>query len=111
MRDLENAFATAAAHDVVDLDQPPKPVERSGFDFPRRLARRSVDGRIVLLIELSEQGDVLDVTVDSSDLPDYEPVVIESVRNWRFTPPTRDGEPVRAKARMPIAIQLNSKES
>jgi membrane peptidoglycan carboxypeptidase len=104
---LENAWRTAAMHDVVDLDQPPRPLGRHGFEFPTRLRREKVDGELVLLLELGRDGEVLDVRVDSSDLPEFDDFVAREVRSWRFTTPTLDGRPVNARARLPIAIQIN----
>jgi len=61
----------------------------------------------VLLLELDPEGKVLDARIDSSDLPRFDQFVLHAVRDWRFTPPTRDGRPVRARARLPIPIQIN----
>ena len=79
---FDRARRTAAAHTVVDLDRPPIPIGVSGFDFPRRLRRSPVDGQIVLLLEISEKGEVLDVQVASSDLPDFSDFVSREVRGW-----------------------------
>lgn len=110
-REQRLAFAraqqTAATHEVRDLDQPPRPVEISRFDFPLRLRRDPVHGKIVLQLDLSEAGEVLDVRIASSDLPDFNDFVAREVRSWRFTPPTRAGLPVRATAHLPIPIHIN----
>jgi TonB family protein len=104
---FQRARRTAAAHTVVDLDRPPRPVGVSGLEFPRRFRRSPVDGEIVLLLEISEEGEVLDVQIASSDLPDLSDFVSRQVRSWRFTPPTQAGRPVRATARLPIPIHIN----
>ena len=52
-------------------------------------------------------GEVLDVQIASSDLPDFSDFVSREVRSWKFTPPTRAGRPVRATARLPIPIHIN----
>jgi outer membrane biosynthesis protein TonB len=49
---------------------------------------------------------VLDVKVDSSSLPAFDDFVRGEVAKWRFTPPTRQGLPVKAQARLPIPIQI-----
>jgi protein TonB len=86
---------------------PPKPVGVAGLELPRELRKKKISGRIVLLVKLSAEGEVVDLRVDSSDLPDFEPFVVGEVRQWRFTPPTRQGEPVEAFARLPIPIHVN----
>ena len=92
--------------DFSQLDQIPRPIGVSGFNFPRRLLKKKVSGKIILMIKLDPGGQVLDVQLDSSDLPDFDDFVVNEVSGWRFTPPTQQGNPVRAKARLPIPIQI-----
>jgi len=101
------ASAVPTAH--VALDRTPRPVGVSGLDLPRRLLRRKAHGEIVLLVELSPAGEVVDVRIDASDLPDFEDFVVDAVRGWRFTPPTRHGRPVQATARLPIPIHVDQR--
>lgn len=89
-----------------ELDAPPRPLDFHGFDFPPRLLRKRASGRIVLLVDLDAAGTVQDVAVDESDLPDFEAFVTSQVRGWRFTPPLRGGQPVPARARLPIPIRV-----
>lgn len=93
--------------DFSELDQIPRPIGVSGFNFPRRLLRKKVSGRIILLLKLSPEGKVLDVQVDSSNLPDFDGFVLGEVKRWKFTPPTLKGQPVKAQARLPIPINVN----
>jgi protein TonB len=92
--------------DFSDLDQIPRPIGVSGFDFPRRLRKKKVNGRIVLMLKLDEGGNVLDVQLDSSNLPDFDKFVLGEVARWKFTPPTQQGRPVKAQARLPIPINI-----
>jgi TonB family protein len=85
----------------------PRPVGRSVLELPRRLLRRPARGMIVLLLELGRAGEVLDLEIASSDLPEFEEVVLRQVREWKFSPFTRQGRPVEARARLPIPIQIN----
>ena len=100
------ALGTEDFIDFSDLDQVPRPMPGSNLDFPRRLKRKAVSGRVVLLIKLDEQGRVIKSTVESSTLPEFERIVASQVAKWRFTPPTRQGEPVRAQARFPVPIKI-----
>jgi TonB family protein len=93
-------------YDVTDLDQAPRPVDVTGLDLPRHLRRREARGRIVLMLELSPEGEVLAARIDSSDLPEFDAFVLERVKDWTFTPPTREGRPVHARARLPIPIRV-----
>jgi protein TonB len=93
--------------DFANLDQTPHPIGVTGFNFPARLLKKKVSGKIVLLLKLDDRGEVLDVQVEASNLPDFDSFVAGEVRRWKFTPPTQQGRPVQAKARLPIPITIN----
>ena len=92
--------------DFSQLDQIPRPLGVTGFDFPSRLRKKKVRGQIVLLLKLDEEGNVLQADIDSSNLPRFDPYVLNQVKHWRFTPPTQQGRPVKARARLPIPINI-----
>lgn len=102
-----SALGTADFVDFSDLDQVPRPLPGSSIDFPRRLKRKAANGRVVLFLKLDEQGNVVEATVESSNLPEFDRIVQSAVSKWRFTPPTKAGEPVRAQARFPVPIKIN----
>ena len=79
----------------------------AGFDFPRKLRKKKARGKIVLLVQLDPTGEVADVRIDSSNLPEFDEYVVSEVRSWSFTPPTHQGQPVSAQAKLPIAININ----
>ncbi len=104
---LKRAQELARIHNATDLDRPPRPVGSAGLELPWQLRRKKIQGEIVLSVELSAEGEVLTADIDSSDLPEFEAFVLTQVRTWKFTPPTRDGQPVSARARLPIPIRVN----
>ena len=111
MPTIEASAQSLGTDDFVDfseLDQTPRPLPGSSLEFPRRLKRKAVNGRVVLLIKLDESGRVLEASVESSTLPDFDKIVSSAVGKWRFTPPTRQGQPVRAQARFPVPIKIGS---
>ena len=65
------------------------------------------DGRVVLVLEVTEQGDVARIV--SREGVDVHPDVIDSVataaRAWRYEPARRDGVAVPARVR--VVVQLN----
>jgi protein TonB len=110
MPSIETSQSDLGTQDFVDfsdLDQIPRPIGVSGLNFPRRLRKKAVNGTIVLLLKLNDEGDVLDVEIDSSNLPAFDAFVLGEVKRWKFTPPTQNGQPVRAKARLPIPIRIS----
>jgi len=93
--------------DFSSLDQTPRPIGVTGFNFPSRLLKKKVSGKIVLLLKLNAQGEVLEAEIDSSTLPEFDDFVRSEVKRWKFTPPTQDGRPVNAQARLPIPITID----
>jgi len=89
---------------------PPTPRRTSSCspEFPRRLKQKPANGRVVLLIKLDEEGQVVEAAVESSNLPEHDPFVLSAFqsRKCRFTAPTKNGRPVRAQARLPIPIRI-----
>jgi len=99
-------LGTEAFLDFAALDQVPRPIGVTGFNFPPRLLKKKVSGRIILLLKLNPQGHVLEVEIGSSNLPDFDDFILGQVRRWKFTPPTQKGRPVQAQARLPIPITI-----
>ncbi len=100
------ALGTEDFVDFSELDQLPRPIGVSGFNFPARLKRKKASGKIVLIIRLDHDGSVIDVEVDSSDLPRFDDFISNEVASWKFTPPTKNGQAVKAHARLPIPINI-----
>ncbi len=100
------ALGTDDFVDFSELDQLPRPIGVSGFNFPARLKRKKASGKIVLIIRLDQDGSVIDAEVDSSSLPRFDDFVRNEVASWKFTPPTKNGRPVKAHARLPIPINI-----
>ena len=103
----QQALGTEDFVDFSDLDQIPRPIGVSGLNFPRRLLKEKVRGTVTLLVKLDPEGNVTDVQVDSSNLPQFNNFVVGEVKRWRFTPPTQQGRPVKARARLPIPIHID----
>jgi len=93
--------------DFSDLDKPPRLLDRSGFNFPRSLRQKKVSGRIVVYIELDEQGNVIKAEVAESNLPEFDSYVVQQIKRRQFSAPTFQGKPVKASANLPIPITIN----
>jgi protein TonB len=85
----------------------PRPIGVVGLNSPQRLLKKKAAGKVVLLRKLDADGRVLDVQIESSDLPEFDDFVAGEVRRWRFTPETRQGQPVKALARLPVPIRIS----
>jgi TonB family protein len=80
------------------LDQPLAPVASIPPDYPEDWARRGIKGRVVVEFYVDATGRVRLPGIVSTDRPELGWVAIPAVERWRFTPPTRQGQPVLVRA-------------
>ncbi len=102
----EQALQDVAIFDIADLDQRPQPVAQVAPRHPPALLKAKIEGSVVLLFVLDENGRVQDPRVESSSRPEFEKPALAAVRRWRFKPGTRDGKAVRSYIRQQIAFRL-----
>lgn len=81
--------------------------ERTAPAYPPLSRRFGETGRVVLRVELDEQGRVAAARVETGSGHDrLDQVALAAVRTWRCSAPRRDGQAVRAVARQPFNFIL-----
>ena len=81
--------------------------ERTPPNYPATSRRFGETGRVVLRVELDEQGAVAEARVETASGHErLDHAALVAVKAWRCTPPRRNGEPVRAIARQPFHFVL-----
>jgi periplasmic protein TonB len=97
---------------------PPQPVvlsnelsvtcpNRTPPEYPRLSMRMNEEGRVVLKVELGEDGSIASVQVKaSSGFARLDSAALGAVKTWRCKPVVRNGEPVRATALQPFNFTL-----
>jgi TonB family protein len=95
--------ARIAAEQVV----PARLLEKPDFELPVSLRHRKVGGEVVLLVSLLPTGEVSDVRVDASDLPErFARYISDAARGWKFAPATRGADPIASQLRLRIPVQV-----
>jgi periplasmic protein TonB len=89
-----------------DLDQKPVPVAQITPQHPRDLLKAKVEGQVVLLFVVDEQGRVEDPRVENSSRAEFEKPALDAVRKWKFKPGTKEGAPVKTYIRQPIRFSI-----
>ena len=89
-----------------DLDQKPVAVAQIQPAHPRELLKAKVEGQVILLFVVDEQGRVEDPRVENSSRPEFEKPALEAVRKWKFKPGTKEGAPVKTYIRQPIRFSI-----
>lgn len=100
---------------------PPQPVmlsgelavscpERSPPNYPTRSRRLNEQGRVLLRVELGEDGRVSGVAVKtSSGFPSLDEAAVSAVKTWRCNPAIQNGVAVPAVALQPFAFILEGR--
>lgn len=99
---LGPCLASSRAQDVAPTVRTASPVA-----YPRQAERASISGDAVVNVTVEPDGTVSEVQIVS--VPEtgvgFE-AALASIREWRFTPATRSGEPVRGIAHISVPFRL-----
>jgi periplasmic protein TonB len=74
--------------------------------YPPEAGRARVEGSVVLMAVIGQDGSVKDVRVESG-LPILAQAAIDAVKQWRYKPYLIDGEPVEVDSRITINFTLS----
>jgi protein TonB len=74
--------------------------------YPPEAGRTRLEGAVVLMAVISQDGSVKDVRVESG-LPIFAQAAIDAVKQWRYKPYLIDGEPVEVDSRITINFTLS----
>jgi len=78
--------------------------------YPPLSRRLGEEGRVVLRVELDEQGRVSAASIEtSSGTKRLDDAALSAVKSWRCTPALHDGAPARAVALQPFVFVLKGR--
>lgn len=103
---------TVDGEDLVGAAEPPvhtalKPIEVVRPDYPPSCRRLGIEGTVRVRVAVGKDGRPREVTVKaSSGDTALDEAALTAVRQWRFEPARRDGEPVPATVVVPIQFRL-----
>lgn len=87
--------------------KPARPISNPNPMYPPEAVQRRLEGRVILSVTIAATGKVNRVSVaESCGHQVLDQAALDAVRRWRFSPATRDGEPVEWTARLPIRFRL-----
>jgi TonB family protein len=81
-----------------ELDRIPTPLTTIAPQYPAKLAKKGVRGKVTVDFYIDETGTARMPSVASHDNIELTALSIEALRRWKFEPPTRDGNPVLVRA-------------
>lgn len=86
-----------------DADVPPRALELTKPNYPRKAFDRRIEGVVLLEILIDERGRVARARVLES-VPELNEAAVKAVKKWRFAPATKDGRPVATIAHAPVTF-------
>jgi protein TonB len=96
------------AFDVSELQQRPEAVSQVPPAYPPELRKAKIEGSVVVIFVLSDQGRVEDPRIENSSRSEFEKPALDAIKKWRFRPGVKDGQPVRSYVRMPMKFRITS---
>jgi TonB family protein len=103
--DPATAAAVPQVYPVRDDVKAPVVVRRVNPVYPASVRRNHVSGIVIMQTEVDEAGNLVDAYVVKPLIGLTEPA-LDAIRQWRFTPATRNGEPVRSLFALTIQFKL-----
>ena len=89
-----------------ELDKTPKLLRRGPARYPSELRKNKVEGKVRLLLLISENGDVMVEKVLSSDHPEFTAAAKDALKKSRYEPPMREGKNVKARYVITVPFRL-----
>jgi len=106
--DVSQQMQDVGVFDMSELDNKPTLIGPVRPKHPATLLKQGVEGSVVLLFVVNEEGRVVDPRVENSSRPEFEKPALDAVRRWKFKPGTREGAAVSAYVRQRIQFNINS---
>lgn len=83
-------------------DGPPSVFFGPAPDYPAKLQKSKTSGQVKLQVRIRPTGAVVDATLVSATEPAMGEAALTAVRQWRFLPRIKNGQPVETVAVIPI---------
>lgn len=78
-------------------------------EYPQMARRRGEQGRVLIKVLVTSQGDASNVTLEKSSGSNYlDEAAIKAVKNWKFVPARSNNEAVSGYVTVPINFSLES---
>jgi protein TonB len=92
-----------ALFSISDLDQRPRVVYQPGPVLSKEI-RKKAPGTVYIIFVVDQQGRVQNPIVQKSSDPVFEKAALSAVKQWKFEPGKKNGQPVRFRMRVPITF-------
>ena len=94
------------ALELKNIDQPPRVLKRVPPEYPRLQKQKGVTGEVVVQFIVTKKGEIVEAEVVESTNPAFNKAALNAVRQWKFSPGIKGGQPVNVRLRQPIEFNL-----
>jgi protein TonB len=101
MEELEMIF------ELSEVDRVPQPIYRVAPVFPYEMKQAGISGSVSLLFVCDSQGRVKNIQIKSSTHREFEEPAIRALREWKFEPGIKDGQPVNVRMLLPFKFNVS----
>ncbi|MFA7236010.1 MAG: TonB family protein [Phycisphaeraceae bacterium] len=88
---------------IDELDQKPRVISQASPTLNAEI-RRKAPGTVYVIFVVDQTGRVVDPQVQRSSDAVFEKAALSAVKQWKFEPGKRNGQPVRFRMRVPITF-------
>jgi TonB family protein len=74
--------------------------------YPEKERKARHRGTVVLTLVVDPDGLPRDIKVSRTLSPEFDKAAINAVKNWKFTPATRDSKPIAVEIDVEVAFRL-----
>ena len=89
------------------VDENPVPVKTPPPRYPDSLKREGVSGVVAVVIVIDEKGAIISSSIAKSSHAEFERPALEAVKNWKFKPAKKDGNPVKVRVTIPLRFNVD----
>lgn len=76
--------------------------------YPATAVEQRIEGRVVLVVDIDDAGQVTDVVVESAEPAGvFDDAAAQAARKWMFNPAIEEGRPVASRIRVPVDFNMD----
>ena len=92
-----------------DWDTPPELVYQVPPKYPQEEREEGIEGKVVLTVVISSEGNVVDAQVISSEpRASFGPAALEAVLQFKFKPAIKNGKPITVRIGQTLIFSLRA---
>jgi protein TonB len=84
----------------------PKITHRVDPVYPAILKQAGIEGDVYVVVTINDEGQIEKIDASRATDERFVPAALEAIRQWKFSPATKGGVPVKAEVTIPIKFRL-----